>query len=162
MTQVVESLPVLVAPVVSGIIALTLLAIDTQYCNRLVSAYSCPHVKKQAKLPAIINIDLDSNVMNKVLSSLNENLQMIYRKAVDADNALDALQTSGNGKFTAIFPDDTVFNAKSKRFLPYVQEVTNDIEGLRADDEDVEKQLPLIVKKIELLLTTLIEFKQQV
>ena len=113
-------------------------------------------------MPAINTIDRIQIVMNKVLASLNENMQMIYRKAVDADNALDKLQSDGTGKFAAIFPEESIFTIKSRRFLPYVQEVTNDIETLKSDDEDAQKQLPVIVKKIELLLATLIEFKQHV
>lgn len=100
--------------------------------------------------------------MNKVLASLNENMQIIYRKAVDADNALDALQKEGGGKFTAIFPQDSIFTANSKRFLPYVQEVSNDISSLNDNEDGADKRLQTIVKKIELLLSTLIEFKQSV
>jgi len=100
--------------------------------------------------------------MNKVLTSLNENMQIIYRKAVDADNTLDKLQTEGSGKFASIFPEGLIFSANSKRFLPYVQELTNDISSLNDNYEDADQHLPLIVKKIELLLKTLVEFKQRV
>jgi hypothetical protein len=43
--------------------------------------------------------------MNKVIEALNENLRIIYRKAVDADAALNTLQSKGKGKFETIFVD---------------------------------------------------------
>ncbi|WP_371196200.1 hypothetical protein [Glaciecola sp. SC05] len=102
--------------------------------------------------------------MNKVISALNENLQIIYRKAIDADTALDALQASGKGKFKTIFGDDTPFNSRSKRFKDYVEEVAGDVALLQSDDNsDIESQkqhLPVIVKKLGLLLATLEQFKK--
>ena len=100
--------------------------------------------------------------MSKVISALNDNLQSIYRKAVDADNFLEQAQSKGQGKFAAIFKGDSPFNITSKRFLPYVQEIADDISKLNTEDKELlQTQLPEIVKKIELLLKTLLEFKQQ-
>ena len=102
--------------------------------------------------------------MNKVISALNENLQLIYRKAIDADSALNALQASGKGKFNTIFGDETPFTSRSKRFKDYVEEVAGNVANLQTPEGEIkaEKQgeLPAIVKKLELLLTTLEQFKK--
>jgi len=73
--------------------------------------------------------------MNKVIDSLNDNLRLSYRKAIDADTALDALQRSGKGKFNTIFGDDTPFISRSKRFKEYVEEVAGDVAGMQNNDE---------------------------
>ncbi|MFC3121184.1 hypothetical protein [Agaribacter flavus] len=101
--------------------------------------------------------------MNNLLEALNTNLEQAYRKAVDADNSLNALQQDGKGKFTTIFGDDTPFTTRSKRFISYVQELAEDIQALKTlEDEQVKASLPSVVKKLELLLTTLGKFKQAV
>lgn len=99
--------------------------------------------------------------MQAIFSKLAENMQLIYRKAIDADSALDQLQKDGKGKFERIFEDDAGFNTDGKRFLPYVEELALEIAALSNKDEDIVKQsLPAVVKKMELLLSTLGQFKQ--
>lgn len=102
--------------------------------------------------------------MNKVITALNENLQLIYRKAIDADAALDALQASGKGKFNTIFGDDTPFATRSKRFKDYVEEAAGDVALLQSEADitvvEQQRRIPMIVKKLELLLTTLEQFKK--
>nr|WP_136250496.1 hypothetical protein [Ningiella ruwaisensis] len=102
--------------------------------------------------------------MDKVISALNENLQLIYRKALDADAVLDSLQQSGKGKFQTIFSGDTPFHTRSKRFKDYIEEVAGDVAILQGkgdlSEQDKQQKLPLIVKKLELLITTLEQFKQ--
>lgn len=102
--------------------------------------------------------------MNKVISALNENLQLIYRKAIDADTALDQLQATGKGKFNTIFSEDTPFTSRSKRFKVYVEEVAADVASIQTESGELieaqQQKLPDIVKKLELLLTTLAQFKQ--
>ncbi|MBT1450318.1 hypothetical protein KJ365_05445 [Glaciecola sp. XM2] len=102
--------------------------------------------------------------MNNVVSALNENLQIAYRKAIDADQALNTLQSDGKGKFQTIFGDETVFTSRSKRFKEYVEEVAGDVALLQQQDATLSKQaqqekLTVIVKKLQLLLTTLEQFK---
>lgn len=98
---------------------------------------------------------------NHVLfEKLTENMQVIYRKAVDADQSLANIQKSGKGKFNYVFTQDAGFNVSSKRFMPYVEELASDIVQLQGSEkESLEKALPLIVKKMELMLTTLGQFK---
>jgi hypothetical protein len=107
--------------------------------------------------------------MDNVVSALNENLQLVYRKAIDADQAIDELQSSGKGKFKAIFGDDTIFTSRSKRFREYVEEVAGDVVALQtldasadegAGEQAQQQKLAIIVKKLQLLLSTLEQFKQ--
>lgn len=102
--------------------------------------------------------------MNKVIAALNENLQIAYRKAIDADAALDTLRASGKGKFNTIFSDETLFTSRSKRFKDYVEEVAGDVASLQSEDQGIpetqQESLSLIVNKLALLLSTLEQFKQ--
>lgn len=98
--------------------------------------------------------------MQQIHQHLQDTLQTLYRKAIDADRALDRLQQDQKGKFQAIFPAESVFDAQSKRFSPYVEEVAQDWQQLKEYDEAQAKEaLPVLVKKLELLLTTLAQFQ---
>ena len=67
------------------------------------------------------------------------------------------------GKFNAIFPSDSGFTASGRFFKPYVEELAQDIANLRQLETEQQKQaLPKVVKKIELLLTTLNQFQLSV
>lgn len=97
--------------------------------------------------------------MQSVIQSLKQNLKVIYRKAIDADNRLKKLQQSGLGKHGRIFVEEAGFNVESRLFLPYVQELSDDIEAL--EQLDVEKQqatLAAVVKKVEHMHVTLTTF----
>lgn len=99
--------------------------------------------------------------MLQVFQKLAENMQLIYRKAIDADAALDALQKTGKGKFETVFSEEHGFTVTAKRFLPYVEELALEIAKLSEQDEQIAKEaLPAVVKKMELLLTTLGKFKK--
>jgi len=99
--------------------------------------------------------------MNKIIAALNDNLRVIYRKAVDADASLDALAAKGKGKFDTIFSDGSGFSTRSKRFVPYVEELAGEVAPLvKAEQETLYKNLPEVVAKIELMLKTLQQFKQ--
>lgn len=99
--------------------------------------------------------------MQAVLDKLTQNMQLIYRKAIDADAALASLHQSGKGKFSNVFADDAGFTVSSKRFQPYVEELAKEVAQLaEADEEDFKTALPVIVKKMELLLITLSNFQQ--
>jgi len=99
--------------------------------------------------------------MRQLFQTLAENMQLIYRKAIDADAALDALQQNGKGKFETIFKAEQGFKVSSKRFLPYVEELALEIAALSEQDEEhVKSELALVVKKMERLLSTLNQFRQ--
>lgn len=97
--------------------------------------------------------------MQQVLVKITENMQIIYRKAIDADSALEKLQQSGKAKFSVIFTEDNGFTTKSKRFGPYVDELARDVTMLQSDDVNIESEITTIVKKMELMLLTLAKFK---
>lgn len=98
--------------------------------------------------------------MDKLIEALNENLKVIYRKAVDADTALNRLQHDGKGKFDSIFAEESGFKTRNKRFGPYVEELAGDIAEIAQTTGPSETALANVVKKIELLLTTLEQFKK--
>lgn len=98
--------------------------------------------------------------MQSLHQQLNDNLQLIFRKAIDADAAIDNLQQQGKGKFTQIFSSEAGFETNAKRFGPYVEELTINIEQLKQMDEnELGQSLPVVIKKMELMFATLAEFK---
>ncbi|MEP4890324.1 MAG: hypothetical protein ABJV04_09885 [Aliiglaciecola sp.] len=98
--------------------------------------------------------------LRPLFEKLTENMQLIYRKAIDADEALSKLQQSGKGKFNHIFAEDAGFGVQSKRFMPYVKELAAEVAELEtAEQQKFENALPGIVKKMELLLSTLSQLK---
>lgn len=97
--------------------------------------------------------------MQQVLAKITENMQVIYRKAIDADSSLDDLQRSGKAKFSVIFIEDSGFSTRSKRFGPYVDELAKDITMLQIDHADLKDNIATVVKKMELLLSILGKFK---
>ncbi|MFC3094320.1 hypothetical protein DRW07_14470 [Alteromonas sediminis] len=98
--------------------------------------------------------------MHAIQEQIKATLQDIYRKAVDADAKLDALQSQQQGKFKAIFEQQAGFTTSAKRFLPYVEELTNDFEALSTSDEQAFKaDLSKLVNKMEVMLRTLTTFK---
>ena len=77
--------------------------------------------------------------MDSVHQQLQETLQTLYRKAVDADARLDQLQQQQKGKFAAIFAEDSGFTTRAKRFSPYVEEIAQDWQALKTLPEDEAK-----------------------
>ena len=99
--------------------------------------------------------------MQAIHQQLQETMQTLYRKAVDADQMLDSLQRDQKGKFAAVFAQDSGFTASAKRFGPYVEEIANDWQSMKELEGDAAKQaLAPLVKKIELALVTLAQFQQ--
>ncbi|MBU3004868.1 hypothetical protein [Paraglaciecola arctica] len=99
--------------------------------------------------------------MQTIIQSLSENVQIIYRKSIDADHIISRLQQDGKGKFSAIFAKDAGFKTSSRLFKPYVEELANEVLALdQQDQETLKQQLPQIVKKIELILKTLNQFQK--
>lgn len=99
--------------------------------------------------------------MQTVFDKLKENLQVIYRKGVDADKKLDDIQQLGKGKYSHVFTADSGFNAQSKRFAPYIEELAQDIVKLEsAEQDEVTTALPEVIKKMELMFSTLAQLDQ--
>ncbi len=103
--------------------------------------------------------------MEKVIAQIQTNLQTIYRKAVDADALIKTYQQEGKGKHAAIFAADAPFTTQAKTFEPYVAETCTLLDELTqmqtgyADQTALTKKLQLIVNQIELLHSTLSQFK---
>ena len=94
--------------------------------------------------------------MQTMFDKLKENLVIIYRKGLDADKKLDEVQQQGKGKFQFIFTTDSGFQTQSKRFAPYIEELATDVMQLElASQQKVEADLPMVVKKMEMLFATL-------
>lgn len=99
--------------------------------------------------------------MQSIIQTLSDNVQVIYRKSIDADQIISRLQQDGKGKFSAVFAKDAGFKTDSRLFKPYVEELGADVLALEGQSEEQIKQaLPLIVKKIELMLKTLSQFQK--
>ena len=98
--------------------------------------------------------------MQAINEQLQETLQTLYRKAIDADAVLDQLQQVQKGTFQAVFAEDSGFETQSKRFSPYVEEIARDWQAIKdADEATFKAGLAPLVKKIELALTTLSQFQ---
>lgn len=98
--------------------------------------------------------------MQAIQNQLQETLQTLYRKAIDADNALNQLQREQKGKFQTIFNDDQGFSTQAKRFSPYVEEIASDWQAWqKMNEEEARAALPPMVKKIELLFSTINQFQ---
>ena len=98
--------------------------------------------------------------MQEIFNQLSDNLQLIYRKAIDADKAIDQLQSQGKGKFATIFGDNSSFETRAKRFSPYVKELALEIDALKeAPEQQFTQAIPGLIKKIELMFATLANFK---
>lgn len=99
--------------------------------------------------------------MQSIIQSLSENVQVIYRKSIDADLIISRLQHDGKGKFSAIFAKDAGFTTSSRLFKPYVEELAKEVLAMEQQDPvRVKEQLPSLVKKIELILKTLNQFQK--
>ena len=103
--------------------------------------------------------------MDTLITSLEDNLKDLYRKAIDADKQIDELKQKGLGKFEAIFKEDSPFQLKSNKFMPYLEQVAEQILNLKESEHNISDQpqkLESVVKKLHLLHTTLAEFKQAI
>ncbi|CAM5200538.1 prephenate dehydrogenase [Alishewanella longhuensis] len=98
--------------------------------------------------------------METLLEQLDENLKELYRKALDADALLEELQLQGQAKHQAIFNKDTVFQAQSNRFMPYLAETAEQIAAIRQSQQFNTATLQRVVKQLQLLHKTLTEFRQ--
>ena len=102
--------------------------------------------------------------MEAVIKQLYENVQLLYRKAVDADRALDQLKGQGKAKHRSVFPKEAGFQVTGDRFVPYIAELSEDIASLAALQENGEEKefnafLSTVVKKMESLFVILAKFK---
>ncbi|SHH96853.1 hypothetical protein [Ferrimonas marina] len=93
-----------------------------------------------------------------IIEQYRTSLQAAYRQALDADSLLEAMQKEGKGKFAAVFREDAGFSCQANRFTPYVKELGEQLQAFEAEPNP--EQLPEMVRKLELLLTTLQQLRQ--
>ncbi|MFM2480785.1 hypothetical protein [Celerinatantimonas sp. YJH-8] len=99
---------------------------------------------------------------HNVIEQLQINIKTIYHKAIDADKLISEQQADGLGQFDQIFVSESPFNTQADHFLPYVEEMANDLVALQQCEDDAQftQQLEPLVSKIELAHKTLASFKQ--
>ena len=100
--------------------------------------------------------------MQNFINSLENNLKELYRKAMDADSQLNELKKQGHAKFETVFKDSQLFTAKADKFMPYLEEVAEQILNIKNAEKTVTEQqqeIETVVKKLHLLHTTLANFK---
>ena len=97
--------------------------------------------------------------MDTLLNQLDDNLKELYRKAIDADAMLDNLQQQGHGKHQRIFADNTLFQASSNRFMPYLAETAEQIAAMRQSQQFNTATLERVVKQLKHLHQTLATFR---
>ncbi|MCC5853268.1 MAG: prephenate dehydrogenase [Alkalimonas sp.] len=100
--------------------------------------------------------------MEQLLDQLDANLKELYRKALDADQALDALKKQGQGKHQAIFPASAGFQQQSDRFMPYLAETAELVAAMRQSQQFNTATLQRAVQQLKQLHQTLLEFQQAV
>lgn len=94
-----------------------------------------------------------------IQEKLNNNLKDIYPLAQKADEQLEQLKEEDKGRFAAIFQQDSGFEARANRFLPYLIELSEDIQALpELPEADLPKQLQKLVTKIQLMHKVLAQF----
>ncbi|GAA4871396.1 prephenate dehydrogenase [Ferrimonas pelagia] len=95
-----------------------------------------------------------------IIEQYRTSLQTAYRQALDADMLLDELQKKGQGKFAAIFRADAGFTCDANRFVPYVQELGEQLQAFEAEPDPA--LLATLVKQLELVLSTLNQLRQSI
>lgn len=101
--------------------------------------------------------------MQAVIEQLKQNLQLLYRKSIDADEALKILRSQGKAKFDSVFDAKAGFVVSSRHFKPYVEEVALNVDELASKDaEQLQSALPDLVHKIDKLFKTMTQFQQSI
>ena len=94
-----------------------------------------------------------------IQEKLNNNLKDIYLLAQKADEQLEQLKEEDKGKFAAIFQQESGFQARANRFLPYLIELSEEIQALpELPEAELPQQLQTLVSKIQLMHQVLGKF----
>ena len=99
-------------------------------------------------------------IMESIKNHLQENLKLAYQKALDCDQLLDQAQAQGHGKFGAIFHAESGFKIQDKRFLPYVEELANEMQSLMESDKIDERALAAWLQRTKLFFETANQLQQ--
>lgn len=98
---------------------------------------------------------------NTIFEQIQQNIQLVYRQAIDADQQLDSLKQAGHGKHKAIFTKEEGFVTESNRFKPYVAELVEEVEELKKREQPEGQVIADVVARLGVLLQTLQLFKQK-
>ena len=98
---------------------------------------------------------------SKVFEQIQQNIQLVYRQAIDADQQLDSFKQAGHGKHKAIFSEDEGFVVESNRFKPYVAELVEEFEELKKQEQPDNQVIADLVARLGVILQTLQLFKQK-
>lgn len=82
---------------------------------------------------------------------IEDALKVMVPFSVQADEILDELKQEQKGNFSAIFPKHSLFKTVAVRFLPYMEELDQDLKNLPTDFQDpaFEPLLTDLMKKLE-------------
>ena len=103
---------------------------------------------------------MTTNTKAQVLQEkLNESLKEIYTMALKADEQIEQYKQEDQGKFSAIFQKGSGFTAHADHFLPYLIEVSEDVQALDdASEDELPARLQPILHKIQLMSQVLQQF----
>lgn len=93
-----------------------------------------------------------------VSKQLVENISIILKRALSADNTLASLREKKQAGFEAIFKKDAGFQCAANTFQPYVEEVANELIFWQKTSD--QATLIALVKKIEQLFMVLAQFEK--
>ena len=81
--------------------------------------------------------------------------------SIQADEVLDDLSKDKKANFSAIFPKHSLFKTESRRFLPYMEEIDQDLKLLPdIQDSAFEPLLTDLMKKLETMQQVLNSFHE--
>lgn len=94
-----------------------------------------------------------------VQEKLIEGLKGLYPLALKADETLEALKEEQKGRFSAVFQADSGFRASSDRFLPYLVELSDEVQSLpMMEPVNQQSKIQEVLKKIQLMHQVLGQF----
>ena len=83
---------------------------------------------------------------------ITESLKVLAAQAQAADEILDGLKQDNKGRFASIFPKHSTFNTTAIRFLPYLEEVDNELQNLPPMTESTfQPSLQSLMNKLGML-----------
>ena len=96
---------------------------------------------------------------DSVTEKLNDTIKSLYHNAIQADQKLTELRSKGQAKFSQVLREDSLFITHADHFMPYVAELAEELEIVStANEQEYQRLLARLVKKIQVLADTLTQF----
>lgn len=90
----------------------------------------------------------EQHIKNRITETLKE----LAAQAMAADEILESLKQDNKGRFASIFPKHSTFKTTATRFLPYIEEVDNELNQLPAmTDQGFQPALQTLMNKLGML-----------